>query len=920
MGKTESENVRVVVRVRPISNKEEQLGMKEAVTTNVADNSITVRTDDQQFKTFSFDQIYNKQFSQKSIYIQSIHPLVESVLSGYNATAFAYGQSGTGKTHTMTGKISTPDQGVIPNALEHIFESIGTEDPESKKQYSLSVSYLELYNGRCRDLLTDTKRSLELKENEHKLFYVKDLEKVKVHSMEQCMRIMEEGSTRREVGSTQLNQDSSRSHSVFTIEITCTNYEEEPVTTLTSKLNLVDLAGSERQTKTAAEGDRLKEGSNINLSLTALGTVIDVLVKGRGHIPFRSSPLTMLLKDSLGGNSKTIMFATCGPTDVNTQETLSTLRFADRAKRIKNKPKLQLDPKDALIQQLREEISVLKSKLGSDYDFDEAEKAEQAQIQLANCRDELVVANQEFDALKLRYAADLSDNSDKENQINSLKEEVKVGVDQVDDLSTQLLETSKVVSQYILNNATSKSSNKWKAKLASSGLDPHSEAIPPGLLSTGLSYIKSDPVSNGTAIKEIHQTNISNNNDNGFNRVTSPSPTLPDTPGSDERVSPTQKNSKKKKKRKGNSDVSNGKTVDIDAIVLKFCQNKPEMEDTMRKALEHQASSWDKERRKAAKEVLTIRSAQQEVSQAMHNNVQQMDGTMRAYNQEMIRKVMQAEERLEEALVDRDKTVAQLSKQRATLEKVKKIANTKQMASDEQQQAIVNLKKEQNDKEVQFRERLQIEQAKLIEENNKRFETLVANNTKEVAKVKKSAAETRKRLKKLNENYGDMEQAHDQKVVEFNALLKDFEELKITSMKQLRECEESFGSGGGGQQKGWPVNQNTIKLTSIAAAVMKNLATSNNNCERPAKSAPLKSGTPTDMDSLCQSRRPMSSIHEVTKSAEAPFTKPPLPGLLSDPTNGSIIQKEASQEIQPIPPQFSRSPLGGFSSARKYAD
>ncbi|KAJ9449052.1 Kinesin-like protein FLA10 [Diplonema papillatum] len=498
-----SENVQVVVRVRPISHRELELKTKEVVTTDVSNNTVSVQADDSSFKSFTFDQIYNKQFDQKSIYLQTIHPLVQSVLAGYNATVFAYGQSGSGKTHTMTGQLNTPDQGIIPNALQHIFEAVRQEEAATKKQFTILVTYLELYNGKCRDLLTDTKKNLELKENEQKLFYVKDLEKMRVSSVGQCMQLMLDGHKRREVGSTLLNQDSSRSHSVFTVEVTCLNQEEEPPTAVVSKLNLVDLAGSERQTKTAAEGDRLKEGSNINLSLSALGTVIDVLVKGKGHIPFRSSPLTMLLKDSLGGNSRTVMFATVSPSDLNTPETVSTLRFADRAKKIKNKPRVQMDPKDALIAELREELASLKRQLGFPVGGTAGSVQEAAETQLDALQVQHAALQEEAAALAAeasrlaKKVAPLKAELKQERALHaSAAEDLQIAKDTHLDTAAHLQQLSAVVGQYIDTNLSWASSvqpgspgkpsshEAWAAQL--SGLSPTVDVLPVPSVAAGL--------------------------------------------------------------------------------------------------------------------------------------------------------------------------------------------------------------------------------------------------------------------------------------------------------------------------------------------------------------------------------------------------------------------------------------------------
>ncbi|XP_057410377.1 kinesin-like protein KIF17 [Balaenoptera acutorostrata] len=264
----------------------------------------------------------------------------------------------------MQGLPDPPCQrGIIPRAFEHIFESVQCAE---NTKFLVRASYLEIYNEDVRDLLgTDTKQKLELKEHLEKGAYVKGLSMHTVHSVAQCERVMETGWKNRSVGYTLMNKDSSRSHSIFTISIEIYAVDERGKDHLRAgKLNLVDLAGSERQSKTGATGERLKEATKINLSLSALGNVISALVDGRcKHIPYRDSKLTRLLQDSLGGNTKTLMVACLSPADNNYDETLSTLRYANRAKNIKNKPRINEDPKDALLREYQEEIKKLKAIL-----------------------------------------------------------------------------------------------------------------------------------------------------------------------------------------------------------------------------------------------------------------------------------------------------------------------------------------------------------------------------------------------------------------------------------------------------------------------------------------------------------------------------------------------------------------------------
>jgi kinesin family protein 3/17 len=291
------------------------------------------------------------------------------VTEGYNGTVFAYGQTGCGKSFSMQG-ISKPasQRGIIPRAFEHMFEAIAAT---ANTKFLVRASYLEIYNEEIRDLLgADVKKKLELKESNDTGVYVCGLSMLPVHNVSECEKIMEKGWKSRAVGATLMNADSSRSHSIFTVylERVSTLPEEEGDENSSNirkgKLNLVDLAGSERQAKTGATGDRLKEATKINLSLSALGNVISALVDGKSkHIPYRDSKLTRLLQDSLGGNTKTLMIACLSPADNNYDESLSTLRYANRAKNIKNKPKVNEDPKDALVREYQEEIKRLKSMI-----------------------------------------------------------------------------------------------------------------------------------------------------------------------------------------------------------------------------------------------------------------------------------------------------------------------------------------------------------------------------------------------------------------------------------------------------------------------------------------------------------------------------------------------------------------------------
>jgi kinesin family protein 3/17 len=307
------------------------------------------------------------------IYEDMAFPLIESVLEGYNGTIFAYGQTGCGKSFTMEGIPDPPEhRGLTPRSFEHIFQEVAVRE---NTKFLVRTSYLEIYNENVRDLLSkDQTAKLELKEHPDRGVYVRDLTEHVVQNAGEVLRLMAQGSKNRSVGATLMNADSSRSHSIFTVWLEAMEQGEDGEEHIrASKLNLVDLAGSERQSKTGASGDRLKEATKINLSLSALGNVISALVDGKAkHIPYRDSKLTRLLQDSLGGNTKTLMVAAVSPADNNYDETLSTLRYANRAKNIKNKAIINEDPKDALLRQYQEEINQLKALLSGQLGMDPA--------------------------------------------------------------------------------------------------------------------------------------------------------------------------------------------------------------------------------------------------------------------------------------------------------------------------------------------------------------------------------------------------------------------------------------------------------------------------------------------------------------------------------------------------------------------
>ncbi|XP_056158064.1 kinesin-like protein KIF3B [Lampris incognitus] len=367
-----SESVKVVVRCRPLSRKEEALGSGGGIVEmDLRLGQVVLRNPrappGEPRKSFTFDAVYDGGSTQRDLYDETVRPLIESVLAGFNGTIFAYGQTGTGKTYSMQGAWRDPEQrGVIPNAFDHIFTHISRS--QSDKQYLVRASYLEIYREEIRDLLNPNHanaRALDLRESPDTGVYVRDLTSCVCKSVKEIEELMNVGNQARAVGSTDMNEHSSRSHALFLITVECSQPGPDGRKHIrVGRLNLVDLAGSERQTKTGVRGERLKEAAKINLSLSALGNVISALADGRsGHVPYRDSKLTRLLQDSLGGNAKTVMVATLGPAPQHFDETLTTLRYANRAKNIQNQPRVNEDPKDALLREFQQEIARLRAQL-----------------------------------------------------------------------------------------------------------------------------------------------------------------------------------------------------------------------------------------------------------------------------------------------------------------------------------------------------------------------------------------------------------------------------------------------------------------------------------------------------------------------------------------------------------------------------
>ncbi|XP_074009363.1 kinesin-like protein KIF1A isoform X13 [Numenius arquata] len=379
-------SVKVAVRVRPFNSRE--MSRESKCIIQMSGSTTTILNPKQPKETpksFSFDYSYWSHTtpadinyaSQKQVYQDIGEEMLQHAFEGYNVCIFAYGQTGAGKSYTMMGKQEKDQQGIIPQLCEDLFSRIN-ETTNDNMSYSVEVSYMEIYCERVRDLL-NPKNKGNLRVREHPLMgpYVEDLSKLAVTSYNDIQDLMDSGNKARTVAATNMNETSSRSHAVFNIIFTQKRHDAETniTTEKVSKISLVDLAGSERADSTGAKGTRLKEGANINKSLTTLGKVISALAemdsgpnknkkkKKTDFIPYRDSVLTWLLRENLGGNSRTAMVAALSPADINYDETLSTLRYADRAKQIRCNAVINEDPNNKLIRELKDEVARLRDLL-----------------------------------------------------------------------------------------------------------------------------------------------------------------------------------------------------------------------------------------------------------------------------------------------------------------------------------------------------------------------------------------------------------------------------------------------------------------------------------------------------------------------------------------------------------------------------
>ena len=389
-----SKNMKVMVRIRPPLPREIDFDIPfRSISEVTPDNKMIIiyeylgSSTDEIFRQhefiqnpsmfqqhrFTFDYIFDQDSTQVEIYLKAAKPSVESLLEGYNSTILAYGQTGTGKTYTMEGFTLVPfddKRGLVPRVVEDIFLYINNKEKIKDVKFLLRMSYLQIYNEYISDLLIPEKKNLNIRENKKKGIYVEGLSEWLVNNPNDIYTLLGKGTDNRAIASTTMNEISSRSHAIFiiTLEQEIHDDSNNSVIKRMSKLNLVDLAGSERTRITGAKGKQLEESKKINKSLSALGNVINALTESKGnisHIPYRDSKLTRLLEDSLGGNCITTLITMISPCQSFINETLSSLCFAKRAKKIKNRPKInqRINRHQALIKQYEIILKNMKEEL-----------------------------------------------------------------------------------------------------------------------------------------------------------------------------------------------------------------------------------------------------------------------------------------------------------------------------------------------------------------------------------------------------------------------------------------------------------------------------------------------------------------------------------------------------------------------------
>lgn len=475
----EDTTVRVAVRIRPQISREIIDMCNICTSVTPGEPQVTLGND----KAFTYNYVFDTFSTQDEVYEKCVAPLVSSSLQGYNATVLAYGQTGSGKTYTMGSgfEVNLPQDeiGIIPRAIHDLFNSINSEIEKAYElgmqppEFKITAQFMELYNEEVIDLFNPTnnrEKAYKIHEYPHTGIQVTGITVKKVTSAEEALQSLRLGALSRTTASTQMNTQSSRSHAIFTLQIVqqrIADKESNDFETLTAKFHFVDLAGSERLKRTGATGDRAKEGISINCGLLALGNVISALgdkSKKATYIPYRDSKLTRLLQDSLGGNSRTVMIACVSPSDRDFMETLNTLKYANRARNIKNKVILNQDRSSQTINMLKHQISQLQMELlefkqgkriinedGTETVNDMFYENNLLQMEISHLKTRIKALQDTIDSLTLRVSTLMAEkvtnnwtNQDKENDLVLM---IQTYMKEIEELRTKLLEANTVCDQ-----------------------------------------------------------------------------------------------------------------------------------------------------------------------------------------------------------------------------------------------------------------------------------------------------------------------------------------------------------------------------------------------------------------------------------------------------------------------------------------
>ena len=431
-------NLKVIVRFRPLIDIELELSENKGIEIQYLDQTTISIPKNSDLETFSFDRVFSSDACQEDIFNFVGKPIIEDVLTGYNGTVFAYGQTGSGKTYTMMGAKDHDyeNQGIIPRSTNLIFQTLAASSTEI--EYSLKCSMLEIYKETLKDLLGNS-GELKIKQDKRKGIHVEGLTEVCVVCEEEILDVLSLGESNRSVASTKMNTASSRSHQIFILEIIqkLPNGNEKR-----GILNLVDLAGCEKINQTGVTGNKLEEAKKINLSLSCLGNVIKALTDKAEHIPYRDSKLTRLLQESLGGNYKTTLIVNCSPHPRNLEDSLNTLKFAKRAKTIKNKAILNIRRSPEAYMRIIDELQKQLSRTMQDfekYKLQNQQPAGRKSFFVTSVRSQEIIEEESIDTKlsEVKYEENLNYNELIEN-INSLKQDQEHYTNKIKDLESEI--------------------------------------------------------------------------------------------------------------------------------------------------------------------------------------------------------------------------------------------------------------------------------------------------------------------------------------------------------------------------------------------------------------------------------------------------------------------------------------------------